>query len=135
MKSLKTLFTSCVISGMLYAGLFMDNEGALNIGLFLIWGMLFIGAVGMLFFTIFLVADDDTFKTKACPEKYVEPRGFTDKIVARTFIICNIGMLVASGYFVTGGLYTFNWIVILILHSAMRDKAKRILGTADVAKA
>ena len=128
MKFLKTLLTGSIVTGMLYAGLIMKLEWATNLSLFMVWLLVCIGGIVILMFIAFLIVDDGVFNKNGNAETYVNTRGFFDKFVGRSLVICNIIILVANGYFVVGAFYTFNFIVMLILYSCLETKAKRILG-------
>lgn len=135
MKFLKTLFTGSIVTGLLYAGLIMKLEWAANLSLFVVWLLVCLGGLLILFFIIFLAIDDTVFKKTGNAEKYIDSRGFLSKLVGRSLVVCNIIMLVSNGYFVVGAFYTFNFIAMMILHSCLETKAKRILGISDVGKA
>lgn len=125
----KTVLNSVLLSGLLYAGLFMNIEWALNVGLFLVWLIIILGFFACCLFSLFLLADDTLFKKEIKSEVY-ETTGFM-KYINRFIAVCNIGMLVASGYFVAGALWAFVMITINVLRLMLKEKAKRLGGVGD----
>lgn len=126
-----TVLNGVILSGVLYAGLFMNMKELVNIGVFYVWFLIFKGWICILCLGIFLAVDDEKFKQTGHPENYTKKKSKFVGYIGRIFIAFNIGMLVASGWFITGGMYLITTLLLFVIYSSVKEKAERIQGVTE----
>ena len=117
MNFLKCLLTGSLSLGLLVAGLFYQIEWAANIGMFYVWFVICLGFVGIFIFTSCIIFGSKEFYDGQ-RDKMAE-YSIATIILSKCVAIATIGILVSTGHFIAGAIFTFNFIVLWILRSVI----------------
>ena len=117
MKKLKRLTSYFLINSVfavsVYYGMYLENEGALNIALFIGWGFCAISS-------LYLLRD----VIEACSETLVIHRSQIFDLYDTLFDLCIILAMAYKGYFWLSGFYF--WHVIILINA--REKAQKFIS-------